>query len=72
MTKSSTVAKDECCVPEKNECQNFEDGPLVVVPDDVADALQRVQEPHEGRVWSTGKQIGHLSESVFLFILTWV
>ena len=29
----------------KNE-QDLEDGPLVVVPDDVLDGLERVQEPH--------------------------
>lgn len=30
--------------------EHLEDGPLVVVPHDVADGLERVQEPHEGRV----------------------
>ena len=30
--------------------EDLDDGPLVVVPDDVPDGLDRVQEPHEGRV----------------------
>ena len=33
-----------------------EDRPLVVVPDDVLDRLQRVEEPHEGRVRSPRKK----------------
>lgn len=35
--------------------QNFEDGPLVVVPHNVPDWLQWVQEPHEGCIRSTGE-----------------
>lgn len=35
--------------------QNFEDGPLVVVPHNVPDWLQWVQEPHEGCIWPAGK-----------------
>ena len=30
--------------------EDLDDGPLVVVPDDVPNGLDRVQEPHEGRV----------------------
>ena len=30
--------------------EDLDDGPLVVVPDDVTDRLDRVQEPHERRV----------------------
>ena len=29
---------------------DLDDGPLVVVPDDVADGFNRVQEPHEGGI----------------------
>lgn len=34
--------------PDDDEA--LDDAPLVVVPDDVPDRLERVQEPHEGRV----------------------
>ena len=37
---------------EEDDEDDLEDRPLVVVPDDVPDRLQRVQEPHEGRVRS--------------------
>jgi len=40
-------------VPEKDNGEDFDDCPLVVVPDDVSDGLQRVQEPHEGGVRPT-------------------
>ena len=32
---------------EEDDEDDLEDGPLVVVPDDVPDRLQRVEEPHE-------------------------
>lgn len=38
---------------EKGDGENdkdLQDGPLVVVPHDVADRLERVQQPHERRV----------------------
>ena len=35
---------------EEDDEDDLEDRPLVVVPDDVPDRLQRVEEPHEGRV----------------------
>ena len=37
---------------EEDDEDDLEDRPLVVVPDDVPDRLQRVEEPHEGRVRS--------------------
>lgn len=33
--------------------QDLEDGPLEVVPDNVADRLDRIQEPHEGGIRTT-------------------
>jgi hypothetical protein len=38
--------KDDQHQPE----EDLDDGPLVVVPDDIANGLDGVQEPHEGRV----------------------
>ena len=38
--------KDDQHQPE----EDLDDGPLVVVPDDVANGLDGVEEPHEGRV----------------------
>ena len=36
----------------KEEDDNqFDDCPLVVVPNDVADGLQRIEEPHERGIW---------------------
>ena len=40
---------------EEDDEDDLEDRPLVVVPDDVPDRLQRVEEPHEGRVRSPAK-----------------
>ena len=39
-------------LPEKDKGENFDDCPLVVVPDDVPDRFQRVQKPHERGVGS--------------------
>ena len=41
---------------EEDDEDDLEDRPLVVVPDDVPDRLQRVEEPHEGRVRSPGRK----------------
>ena len=43
---------------EGEPAQDLDDGPLVVVPDDVADRLDRVQEPHERRIRTTRMIIG--------------
>ena len=40
---------------EPEPAENLDDGPLVVVPDDVANRLDGVQEPHERRVRTTEK-----------------
>ena len=40
---------------EEDDEDDLEDRPLVVVPDDVPDRLQRVEEPHEGRVRSPAR-----------------
>ena len=37
---------------EEDDKDDLEDRPLVIVPDDIADRLQQVEEPHEGRVRS--------------------
>ena len=39
-------------IPETDDGKDFDDCPLVVVPDDVSDGFQRVQEPHERRIRS--------------------
>ena len=39
---------------EKEYGDDLEDGPLVVVPDDIADGLEGIEEPHEGGVWPGG------------------
>ena len=44
---------------EQDEQQQLEDGPLPVVPDDVLKRLQRVGEPQEGRVGTTGRRQQH-------------
>ena len=49
-------------VPEDEYGEDLDDGPLVVVPDDVADALQRVQEPHERGVRSAEIELLFLSD----------
>ena len=42
----------------KEEDDNqFDDCPLVVVPDDVADGLQGIQEPHKRGIWPPKYQI---------------
>lgn len=43
---------------EGKECEELENGPLVVVPNDVAYTLQGVEEPHEGGVWPAVKNFG--------------
>ena len=40
---------------EEDDEDDLEDRPLVVVPDDVPDRLQRVEEPHERRVRSPAR-----------------
>ena len=42
-------------IPEKDDGKDFDDCPLVVVPDDVSDGFQRVQEPHERRIRSPAR-----------------
>ncbi len=54
--------KDDQHQPEKD----LDDGPLVVVPDDVANGLDGVQEPHEGGVRPSGNK----SKKSFVFICT--
>ena len=49
-------------VPEDEYGEDLDDGPLVVVPDDVADALQRVQEPHERGVRSAEMNFLYVSD----------
>ena len=44
---------------EQDEQQQLEDGPLPVVPDDVLKRLQRVGEPQEGRIGTTGRRQQH-------------
>ena len=36
---------------EAEEGEQLQDGPFVIVPNDVTDALERVKEPHEGSIW---------------------
>ena len=43
---------------EEDDEDDLEDCPLVVVPDDVPDRLQGVEEPHEGGIRSPGKGKG--------------
>jgi hypothetical protein len=45
--------KDDQHQPE----EDLDDGPLVVVPDDVANGLDGVQEPHEGGVRPPEKNV---------------
>ena len=40
-------------IPEKDDGKDFDDCQLVVVPDDVSDGFQRVQEPHERGIRTT-------------------
>ena len=40
---------------EENEKKDFENGPLVVVPNNVSDGFDWIEEPHEWWVWSPGK-----------------
>ena len=39
--------------PCKQNEKNLDDGPLVIVPDNVSDGFQRIQEPHKGGIWPT-------------------
>ena len=41
---------------QEHEEQRFDDDPLILMPQDVAQRLERVQEPHERRVRPAGKQ----------------
>ena len=41
---------------EEEPKEDLDDGPLVVVPDDVADGLDGVQEPHERGVRTPGRK----------------
>ena len=41
---------------EEDDEDDLEDRPLVVVPDDVPDRLQRVEEPHERGIRPPGKK----------------
>ena len=43
---------------EEDDEDDLEDCPLVVVPDDVPDRLQGVEEPHEGGIRPPGKGKG--------------
>ena len=40
---------------QEGDDNHLDDGPLVIVPDDVPDRLQRVEEPHERRVRSPAR-----------------
>ena len=44
---------------EEHDDEDLDDHPLVVVPQDVADRLPRVHEPHEGRVRPTARKYKH-------------
>ena len=46
---------------EEEPKEDLDDGPLVVVPDNVANRLDRVEEPHEGRVWASESTCNELS-----------
>ena len=37
---------------ESEEGEQLQYGPFVIVPNDVTDALQWIEEPHEGGIWS--------------------
>ena len=52
-------------IPEKDDGKDFDDCPLVVVPDDVSDGFQRVQEPHERRIRSPAHGYWTLYISIF-------
>ena len=41
---------------KEGDNDHLDDGPLVVVPDDVLDGLEGVQEPHKGGVRTTVKE----------------
>ena len=57
-------------IPEKDDGKDFDDCPLVVVPDDVSEGFQRVQEPHERRIrspahgyWGSNRRfMNHMNE----------
>jgi hypothetical protein len=46
-------------IPEKDDGENFDDCPLVVMPDYVADGFEWIQEPHEGGVGSSKHFMNH-------------
>ena len=55
---------------EEDDEDDLEDRPLVVVPDDVPDRLQRVEEPHERRVRSPGREKAIVDNSMTSMILS--
>ena len=51
---------------EQDEQDGLDDDPLVVVPDDELERLDRVQEPDKGGIWAPGSRTVHAYCTYFM------